>query len=69
MVREKEVGKQCFKNAAFRANFSVIRMSQYNVKSNACYAMKSIFARGPVTRIHKSNVLTAGAHKNCLINT
>ena len=43
--------------------------SQFNVKSNACYTMMSIFAKGPVTSISKCNVLTAHTHENCHINT
>ena len=57
------------KNAAFEAKFNVIMTSQNNVKSNARYAMTSIFARSPVIGISKSHVLTARAHENCNFKT
>ena len=55
-------------NAVFGSNLNVIMTSQHNVKSNARYDMTSIFARGPVTSISKTHVLTARAHENRHIN-
>ena len=69
MARKNDVSLQRLKNAAFGANFDVIMTSHYNVKSNAHYAMTSVFARVPVTSISKIHVLTACAHENCHINT
>ena len=66
-LRMMLVNKKCFKNATFGAD--VTMTSQYNVKSNASYAMTSMFWRGQVNSINKSSVLRACAYKNCLINT
>ena len=69
IVQKNDVNEQRFKNATFGANLNVIMTSQNNVKSNAHYAMTSIFVRFPVTGISKSHVLTACTHENCNINT
>ena len=70
MARKMTIANDVFKkNAAFGANFNVIMTSQHNVKSKACYVLTSVYARGPVTNINKSSVLTARAHENRLTNT
>ena len=42
---------------------------QYNVNSNACYVMMSVFVWRPESFINKSRVSTVHAHENCHINT
>ena len=63
----KWLGEMTLPDDAFGTSFNVIMTSQNNVKSNACYTMTSVFARGPVTGISKSHVLTAHAHEIAIL--